>query len=424
MDDLLALAESLDVEPVELDDLVMEGHDILPQQVEWYCPPRIDLTRPFGAADRSCSSTMPETIPESDLEESPTSPAHRNRVALFGESDKPTELTVSSESSDPRCFYVMDHPGRNAQFKYWFLSGLISDDSRRVTFREESAVQGCWEKSADSRDADDTTKLLNLIRVVKPDEPLQASHPDLRAPSAVGDSRILSSRLSEPRDVWESRCFMVGASIMVAMSNMDLDDSAMRTWCMWFNDKLCGWGISDRPTSTIESRVLGGVSADLDFSCNRISVASLEEVVRLTGAFKRIHVRTLRISSNFLTHKALVPLKSLPYLCHLVMDDNLLVSEDLIGWIREMNMIKQEQFDILLAQDTPDETVKLPLFISAERNRLSRPLDLIYRLNCQGVTVCLPETTGCEPHSICRLYGNSCGVHLSGLCRQKDSRYI
>ena len=420
MDDLLALAESLDLGNVDIDHITERFPDLPTDEPQWSTPPRLDLP---SSLCEGISSSFPDILVESHVSESPTSPTYRNRVLLFGGSDEPAELLISTESSDPRTLYVIDHPGRNAQFKNWFLSGLIIDDSRRVTFREESSMHGCWYKTTNSTE-DDKAHLLNLIRVVKPEESSGRDHAEIRTSVVPVDKVRIIGLGTQIRDVWDTRCFMVGGSIMVAMSHTELDDSLMRAWCMWFNDKLCSWGVNDRSVQNMESQDPTDVFADLDFSGNRISDVSLTELMRLLGAFRRVRVRTLRLSSNSLTHDALEPLKSLPYLNHLVMDDNHLTSADIISWIPQIIMSKQERYDILVAQDIPDESVKQTLFMSVERNRISRPLELLDGLIRSGINACVPESSGCEPYSTCRLYGTGCGVHLAGLSEQLDSRFI
>jgi len=420
MDDLLALAESLDLEHVDLSHLAEPELDTNSQQLQWDTPPMLDLIP--ALIDRS-TTDVPSLSAECEVIQSPTSPTQRNRVLLFAGSEKPIELVTSGESSDPRCLYVMDHPGRNAQFKNWFSSGLIKDDSRRVTFREESSGQACWHQTGSSVDDDAATDLLNLIRVVKSEESPQNIQSESRIPPVPADAKPggLGTHI---RDLWDAHCIMVGGSIVVSMAYKGLDDSLMRTWCMWFNDKLCFWGLNDRPMSSLESQFPVDVMADLDFSGNQLGDASLKELLRLLSAFRRIHVRTLRLSCNSLTRTVLDPIKTLPYISHLVIDDNNLTSDDVVSWIPEIIMSKQEHYDILVAQDIPDESVRQALFLNVERNRLSRPLELIHSLNCLGINVCIPESTGCEPYSTCRLYGEACGIHLAGLSQQQDPRLI
>ena len=143
MDDLLALAESLNLDEGDLDDF--SGQEIVRQSsesqpVKWRCPPILDVERNSQGIDHGSLFDTPDTFVEPAARNSPHSPTQRNRVSLFGDSDVPKDLLTSTEFIDPRGLYILDHPGRNAQFKHWLSGGLITDDSRRATFREESAL--------------------------------------------------------------------------------------------------------------------------------------------------------------------------------------------------------------------------------------------------------------------------------------------
>lgn len=425
MDDLLALAESLNLEQADLDDLTDQGVGEFPesQATKWRCPPIIDVGTNSQVVNNG-SIHLPDILIDSENRDSPQSPTQRNRVSLFGCTDAPIDLLTSNQFVDPRSICILDHPGRNAQFKHWLSAGFIKDDSRRATFRDESTEVGCWQRVATEDEDNNAKNILSLIRVVKPEDGVQhqdGSHVVTTSPM-ISLSLSSSSRSSQLKDVWESRSFMMGGSIIVAMAQMDLDDAMMLSWCAWFNDKLCSWGIHDRSTSVSDHRSAGKVNADLDFSSNYLTDASVRELVRLLGAFKRVQVGTLRLSSNSFSCNVLEPLKSLPYLRYLVLDDNRLVSHDLCEWIPEIMLIKHELYDILVAQDMPDESVKQAIFVSVENNAIFRPMDLVEKLHSKDILVCLPETSGCEATTLCRLYGASCGVHLAGLSTQRESR--
>jgi hypothetical protein len=429
MDDLLALAESLNLDEGDLDDF--SGQEIVRQSsesqpVKWRCPPILDVERNSQGIDHGSLFDTPDTFVEPAARNSPHSPTQRNRVSLFGDSDVPKDLLTSTEFIDPRGLYILDHPGRNAQFKHWLSGGLITDDSRRATFREESAEVGCWQKVATEDEDRNSNNIFNLIRVVRPEDgdAIKKESRVVTASPIVSVNHLQSQRSSQSRDLWEARSFMVGGSIMVAMAHMDFDDSIMVSWCAWFNDRLCSWGINERSAPALDQRSNVNVIADLDFSSNHLTEKSVRELVRLLGAFKRIQVGTLRLSSNSLSRNVLDELKSLPYIRYLVLDDNRFASDDLCEWIPEMLLLKQELYDILVAQDMPDENVKQALFVSIERNGIFHPMELIERLHAKNILVCLPESSGCEPNALCRLYGPSCAVHLAGLSSQKDTRYI
>lgn len=429
MDDLLALAESLNLEEGDLD--VFSGQATLnqpseSQHLKWKCPPSLAVERKSQSFDHGSIFDIPETLVGPGYESGPHSPTQRNRVSLFGDSDAPRDLLTSTEFIDPRGLYILDHPGRNAQFKHWLSGGLITDDSRRATFRDESAEIGCWQK-VETEDEDRTSKnIFNLIRVVRPEDGYgikKESHTSTASP-IVSINHSQHQRSSQSRDLWEARSFMVGGSIMVAMAHMELDDSIMLSWCAWFNDRLCSWGINERSAPALDQRSSMNVIADLDFSSNHLTEKSVRELVRLLGAFKRIQVGTLRLSSNSLSRNVLDELKSLPYIRYLVLDDNCFASDDFSEWIPEMLLLKRELYDILVAQDMPDESVKQPLFVSIEHNGIFRPIELIEKLRAKNILVCIPESSGCEPNALCRLYGPSCGVHLAGLSSQKDYRHF
>ena len=424
MDDLLALAESLECFEDGSISATEDTSETTPDA--WKLPPKLILRTSCSKQHSSLELIHPQINEEYATRDSPVSPTQKNRVSLFTESDDSIDLIPTGESSDPRCLYIMDHPGRNAQFKHWYSAGLIHDDSRRATFRDEHSIQGCW-ISAQATDIGNknAATILNLIRGIRTDEsersPLKqdpTSSPQTL--SGLGQQ----STGSQIREIWDTRSFVVGSSLVVTMAKTGLDDTLIRSWCVWFNDRLCTWGLNDKPGSHPDVKVSGNFVADLDFSSNNLTDSSVIEIVRLLGAFKRIHVLSLRLGSNSLTGTMLDSLKELPYLKYLVLDNNHLMADDLLRWFPELLASKQERYDILVAQDIPDESVRDPVYLSVENNNIFQPQQLVERFKQAGILVCIPETSGCEPNQSCRILGDLCDVHFGGLTTQKNPSYV
>jgi len=413
MDDLLAFADYMGAlsdmesgiadhgELVDIGENLSDNHFPPPEMLPCF-------SNPVLCYQASC---RPELFPESSDRISPDSPTAKGRVTLFSGAEKPLELDIGGELNDPRCLYVIDHPGRNSQFKHWFSSGLIHDDKRRTTFREETSKVPCWEPPADQIREITTDGILGLL------QPLRQglSIPGIAASSEQSaSSSYAPSSNSNQSDLWRSRCFFVGNNLKVAMTEMGLTDDLFRVWCMSFNDLLCGWGLSDR-TTLGNSGTVSLVDADLDFSRNALTEAAIVELVKLLSAFKRLRVRTLRLSNNLLSDSILTDLLNLPYLHQLYIDDNSISSLGVISWIPEMVARKHELYDILIAQDTPDAGVKYPMYLSVSGNIIHGQLGLISELESSGLGYCNADASGCIPSSECRVLGPDCSVHLVGL---------
>jgi hypothetical protein len=418
MDDLLAFANSIQELPdIDIHDI---GENHYPHESayipdgggQFFPPPHLDSTfqNPIIVA---LASRKPFDMGGGCEKSSPGSPTAKGRVSLFSGSDKPVELDVGGDSNDPRCLYVMDHPGRNSQFKHWYANGLVTDDKRRTTFREESMRESCWQ-SLDTEKKDLATDgILGFLK----QSAISGS-----IPSSPENENVVSALIGgyqNPKDVWKSRCYLVGSNLKVALSDMALTDDVFKGWCIWFNDLLCEWGLSDRMAHPSSSSQLTTVDADLDFSKNALTDSSVDELVRLLSAFRRIRVRTLRVSSNILTDIFFNHLLNLPYINQVFFEENSISPHAMCDWIQEMVSRKLELYDILVAQDTPDPAVRDPMFLHTAQNKLSDPISIIDNLESRGIRACNADVGGCSASTLCRVWGGNCAVHLSGLGAQQ-----
>jgi hypothetical protein len=218
-----------------------------------------------------------------------------------------------------------------------------------------------------------------------------------------------------PRQVWKDKTFVVGRTMKVAMRECGLHEGNIREWCLWFNDLLCSHGLSD-----IRSSNLQAMQADIDFSYNFLNDTAILELVNLLGAFRRLQVKTLLLSSNSVTDDGLLLLAEQSNLRHLVVDDNMISREGLMNFVTRNYRNRQDIRDALLAQDVTDESIMEPLTLSVDLNVIRDPMGVLDSLEANGIVVCRADTTGCEAvGEQCRLKGNQCGVHISGLGSQK-----
>ena len=356
--------------------------------------------------------------------DSPDSPTARNRTSLFTLDDKTVDIEVCGETVDPRNVCVVDHPGRHAHFKSWMQVGAVSEDTRRISVRDESGRPACWQSSnkEPSRVTSSDDSLLGCL--LKPKSPQDSSLSSLAGLFSLGQGSREEPQKDSPTDTkpakvaWKDRTFVVGKSIKVAMRDAGLHQGNVREWCLWFNDLLCSLGMSDmRAVGQPQNQTM---EADIDLSDNYITDAALNEIVHLLSAFKRLHVRSLRMASSSLTDIGLGYLAGIHHLQHLVVDDNIITDTGLVSFILRNRAHKLDIHEALLAQDVSDESVLQPIWLSVELNLISDALLLVEHLAHEKITVCRADTTGCEASpGQCQLHGMKCGVHLSGLGAQK-----
>ena len=433
---LMAFAEALGEAPLggeevwSLDDK-LDGHfnidssDSVYETIPWKPASLVEgrFSNNFADIIRSIQGT--DCGHSHETSDSPESPAVRNRTSLFASDDKTITLDVCGEMIDPRNACVVDHPGRHSHFKTWLQAGFISDDSRRISIKDESSKPSCWQDvpSENSRSASTTEGgiLGGLIKTKTASDPpvsnlagllsLTVNSRDENSKEAIPESKT-------PKGTWKDRTFVVGKSVKVAMREAGLHRENVRDWCLWFNDLLCSLGLSDmRSVGQSSSNVM---EADMDFSDNCLTDEALREIVNLLSAFKRLHVRTLRLASNSLSDAGLGYLAGLYHIRHLVVDDNVITRDGLLSFVVRNTAHRADVYEALLAQDVSDDSVLFPIFLSCEMNIINNGLDVVRQLNDNGITVCLQDSTGCDryPH-MCKVFGSKCGIHLSGLGSQK-----
>jgi hypothetical protein len=357
---------------------------------------------------------------------SPESPTQKARTSLFNVVDQPIDILVCGESLDPRGICVLDHPGRHAHFKHWLSNGLLVDDTRRSTLREESSRPNCWQEP-NQQETDLTQKsVLGLLlsnknsAVNSPEESRNTTPAPLDLVEVLRKSRSSTPEsLPSPAGGWKDKCFMMGKHVMVAMADSNLSPLNFRNWCLFFNDMLCSWGLNDKSMVT-----RGPVFLDVDFSRNAIDNTCISELQQLLSAFKRLKVRNLRLCSNELSDESLGSLMNLPYMQQMYVDHNNFTSQAIREYITSLVRVKQDYYEGLVAQDAPDEAVLQTFFISVDHNRLSAQLALMDQLRRDdSLTVCDSDSTACEPGQPCRMFGTKCTVHLAGLGSQRPPIY-
>lgn len=435
---LMAFADSLEDPSIpgeytwaqDFDTNEPSGHDdSVEATLPWSCPAPMYNQ---GAYTSTIRMHRKVDVGDAVTEHTPRSPVAKHRTTLFRASEKIVDLDVATESADPRCVCVIDHPGRHAQFKHWLQVGQIGDEVRRLTIREESARPTCWLSSGANglKSAQDPTKgVLGILLPGKPSDTRVAEVSDLIA--TLRKSAASEPNFGDPRDpaldvvdshaMWKERSFLVGNHIMVAMKESGLTDERMKGWCVWFNDLLCAWGLADRASQ--HSPQLTTVDADIDFSGNMLSDMSVKELKQLLSAFRRVHLRTLRVNGNLLTDDSLEILADMPYLTGIFMDDNSVTRAGLMSYIIRSRHLRVEHHQALQAQDREDGTLLQPNHISISGNLIHDTLDFLYELQHAGLVVCCSESAGCDLSSgTCRLYGQRCDVHLSGIGAQRNHR--
>lgn len=418
---LMAFAEALSETPV-LEESSWNMDDAISETTPWTNPVGVDGHK-SGFADLVGTVRIGDVAPDSSWGE-PDSPVARNRTSLFSQEDLTIDLEVCGETLDPRAVCIVDHPGRHAQFKNWLQAGYLSEETKRISIRDESSRAACWNHIRGQGSRASVVDGGILGGLIKSKASIEFPIPlitDLQTATSVenGDNEPESiDNTKQGRASWKDRAFVVGRTIKVAMRETGLNDSNIRDWCIWFNDLLCSLGLSDvRSMSTPGASVM---EADMDFSGNEMSDRCLLELLTLFSAFKRLHVKILRLGSNMLTDASLLNLVGLTRLQHLVMDDNLLTNDGVLQFIIRNRANRRDLYEVLVAQDMLDETLIQPISMSIEMNQLRNPKEIMATLDREGITVCTLDTSGCDPTTgECKLLGKSCGIHLAGLGCQK-----
>jgi hypothetical protein len=418
---LMAFADALSETP-GLGDLAWSADDTISETQPWAKP--FSVTGYKSGFAGLLQSVRLDGMGSGQNSASPDSPVAKNRTSLFSQEDMTIEIEVCGESLDPRALFVVDHPGRHAQFKAWVQAGYLSDETKRISIRDESSKPACWNQIGTDGNRSsivDGGILGGLIKSKTTVELPIPLKPDLQlgeTENVKENSPDIASETKPGRSSWKERAFVVGKTIKVAMREMGLHDTNIREWCIWFNDLLCSIGLSDVRNAPNPSASI--MEADMDFSGNALSDGSLLELLTLFSAFRRLHVRSLRLSSNMLTDLALQHLAGLTRLKHLVMDDNTLTSHGVMSFVLRNRTDRRDLYEALLAQDVADDSLAEPIALSLESNGVQNAMELIETLESHGLHVCLFDTSGCDPLTgSCKLLGKSCGVHLSGLGCQK-----
>ena len=318
----------------------------------------------------------------------------------------------------------MDHPGRHAQFKNWLQAGYLSEETKRISIRDESSRAACWSQIRGEGNRASVVDGGILGGLIKSKASIELPIPfitDLQTATSAenGDNEPESvDNTKQGRASWKDRAFVVGRTIKVAMRETGLNDSNIRDWCIWFNDLLCSLGLSDVRSISVPGASV--MEADMDFSGNEMSDRCLLELLTLFSAFKRLHVKILRLGSNMLTDASLLNLVGLTRLQHLVMDDNMLTNDGVLQFIIRNRANRRDLYEVLIAQDMLDETLIHPVSMSMEMNQLRNPKEIMATLDREGIAVCTLDTSGCDPTTgECKILGKSCGIHLAGLGCQK-----
>lgn len=392
----------------------------------WYTPPWLNGTK-HNAMRGVVMSVRSADIGVTLGTDSPVSPIQKARTSLFGASDKPSEIEVCGEGMDPRGVCVIDHPGRHAQFKQWYQAGLLLDDSRRMTLRDE----GCKPSPISVKQFPEVQRegspegILAFFVQNKADDAKADMNnfiETLRQPDEGSEERNISSPDLDKTPAtpsWKSRTFLMGKQLMVAMGDAGMLEGDFLSWCAWFQDFLCANGLTDRGTPPLTAG-LQAVNADIDFSRNALSDTSILELVRVLSLFKRIQVRTLRLTGNAVSDVGLLALVELPYIHQLILSENIITRHGLLDFVLTARKNKSDVFEASVAQDQPDESLLRPLYITIEGNFIDSAILVLHDFDSFGLKACCFDSSGCESTSECRIFGRNCGVHLGGLgCQRK-----
>ena len=400
----------------------------------WAEPSRVDKAMVNHFSEVMRLVRAPDVGPQSK-DDTPGSPVQKIRTALFGNVEVVTDIAVCDETMDPRSTCIVDHPGRHAQFKHWLQCGMISDDTKRMTIRDEASLPSCWSQTGatkEHRPSDASQSgVFGVLLPPKTHEDkdgavvtlLESLRRSMTPSPTEGDSRDVTPSLPSPgsHTGWKEKSFLMGKHVMVAMADTGMDDTTIPGWCIWFNDMLCSWGLSERASQTTPSKAPQVVSADIDFSKNMLSDVSIHELIQLLNAFKRVHVRTIRLSHNSVSDVGLGYLGELPFLHQLVVDDNLISKQGVMQFIQRSHRVKRDHYEALVAQDTPDESLLQSMLISIDANFIGNGLELVAAIERLGISVCCADSTGCDGTGLCRIKGRGCGLHIVGAGSQRGT---
>lgn len=428
---LLAFVDSIDMdllESVEIGDMDTSS------TVSWACPPFYIDRFPNKYSELIHSAAVEGGYAHMD-QHSPASPVRKARTALFGGSEGPVDIDLCGDNTDPRSVCVVDHPGRYSQFKHWAQLGLTIDENRRVTQKEDSSRANCLAAEAEFRQSSKPTlepDLLEILLLQRSPAPHATTSPrrDSVGEFKQDDESACSMLENSTRGVtsscesWKDKCFLLGQQLIVSMSDSDLTTDSFPAWCLWFNDRLCFWGLSDRVavSGSGSNASPAYAHADIDFSRNRIGDFSVRELLTLLDAFRRIKVKTLRLSSTGLTDNGLIQISTLPYLQHLVIDCNEVTTAGILSFTGKHLNSKKDHYEVLRAQDSPEAGILDPVFVNLEANRIRNALSLADEFAAAFEGVCVSDSTGCQPLGRCRVYGDQCQMHIYGVgCQRSDA---
>ena len=403
----------------------------IPEPITWRAPPPLWELDPNAIAP-ILSSLRKDDVGVEIRDGSPSSPLQKARTSLFGASDKPLELETCGEIMDPRGVIIIDHPGRHAQFKHWYHAGFLTDDTRRLTLRDEGTKSSplSMKKSSDIHRSGSPEGILGLLMHNRSDpakndvntffDTLKQSDEEMdeqEHKTAFSSDRIMSPGPSAAS--WKSKTFLMGTQLMVAMGETGMCDGDFPAWCAWFTDLMFSHGLSDRAVPLSSAPLV--VNADIDFSRNALGDGSVQELVRVLSSFKRIHVRTLRICNNAVTDSGLADLVELPFVQQLFLSENLITRQGLIEFVISSRKNKQDVYEASVAQDRPDESLLRPSSVFIEGNFVENAITVLDDLRRIGVKACCIESSGCDFSTPCKVFPQDCGVHLSGIgCQRKQ----
>ena len=402
---LLAFAESVDILPME----VPVTSDVLEATIDWYQP------KSFINSRTNYFSSVIECIPGNEsvmFLNSPISPVHKARSSLFGSTEQLVDFDLCGDNSDPRFVCVIDQPGRYAQYKHWCQSGFVNEDGKRMTQKDLASLASSLETDIGVSGSESTMLPLEKLLQQQVNIPVESAN----VTGGVVDSRIVEN-------TWGDKSFLLGSQLIVSMSCANLTPAIFPRWCLWFNDRLCAWGLADR--STPASNGATGpdcVNADIDFSHNSLDDSCIVEFVSLLEAFVRVRVKTLRLERTGLTNSGLLAFSNLTYLHYVIVEDNRITTSGIVNFLSMQITHKREFYEVLMAQDAPEDTLMDPMYVSLEGNCVAGAPELgNYFEQTDSLLICIADSTGCNPNEPCRILGAQCHAHLVGIGCQRQN---
>ena len=291
------------------------GHRADPQHPEitvtrpWRLPPRLDLYALAGSLPDHVAACPEILKPQSSTSVfdsaifTPSSSSKEPRVALrpsLSQSET-LDLLIQGPSTDPRNVCVLDHPGRNSQFKHWTSFQSFDDHPpRRMLLKDELARPCCL-----------------------PQEPIIIP----RSPSPLKKTQSI---VTFPQPPYRASASFNGSVFVADLQNAGLLDEQIPNVLKWLGDCFLVIKVADPAQrslgpSSLSHRIINGSTvsscdAEIELSGNGFSSIGFELILKFIKNCPRVRLRAIRAEGLGLT--SLGCLAEFPCLKELRLRDN------------------------------------------------------------------------------------------------------